>query len=96
LFRCRTINAGIEKPLKKILLRFQPPLFYKNIKRLLYSHAHLDHVSGLIINSPADVANSLCSSKCMDMMENHYFNETWANFVTKAKVSSKKIPFPNT
>jgi 3',5'-cyclic-nucleotide phosphodiesterase len=37
------------------------------------------------------------AAKCMDMMENHYFNETWANFVTKAKaISSKKIPFPNT
>jgi hypothetical protein len=31
-----TINAGIEKPLKKILLRFQPPLFTRIHKRLLY------------------------------------------------------------
>jgi 3',5'-cyclic-nucleotide phosphodiesterase len=36
----------------------------------------------LIINSPADVAKTVyAAAKCMDMMENHYFNgETWANF----------------
>jgi 3',5'-cyclic-nucleotide phosphodiesterase len=45
-----------EKPLKKNTLRFQPPPFTRIHKGYFISHAHLDHVSGLIINSPADVA----------------------------------------
>ena len=54
----------------------------KYIKGYLISHAHLDHVSGLIINSPADSSKTVyATQKCMEMMENHYFNDqTWANF----------------
>jgi 3',5'-cyclic-nucleotide phosphodiesterase len=84
--------------LKKILLRFQPPLFYKNTKGYFISHAHLDHVSGLIINSPADVAKTVyAAAKCMDMMENHYFNgETWANFGDEGEGYQLKNTISNT
>jgi 3',5'-cyclic-nucleotide phosphodiesterase len=49
----------------------------------------------LIINSPADVAKTVyAAAKCMDMMENHYFNgEPGLILVTKAKNQLKKYHF---
>jgi 3',5'-cyclic-nucleotide phosphodiesterase len=49
----------------------------------------------LIINSPADVAKTVyAAAKCMDMMENHYFNgETWANFGERRRLSAQKYHF---
>jgi cAMP phosphodiesterase len=77
----------------KILLRFQPPLFYKNTGYFI-SHAHLDHVSGLIINSPADVAKTVyAAAKCMDMMENHYFNGEPGLILVKAEAINQNAVF---
>ncbi len=78
-----TVNAGIEKAIeKKIFTVSTSEVLRKYIKGYLISHAHLDHVSGLIINSPADSSKTVyATNKCMEMMENHYFNDqTWANF----------------
>lgn len=78
-----TINAGIEKAIaNNVFTVTADVVLRKYIKGYLISHAHLDHVSGLIINSPVDSAKTVyASKKSMEMMENHYFNgETWANF----------------
>ncbi|WP_348799299.1 3',5'-cyclic-nucleotide phosphodiesterase [Flavobacterium adhaerens] len=78
-----TINAGIEKAVANNVFSVSAgEVLRKYIKGYLISHAHLDHVSGLIINSPADSSKTVyATKKCMEMMENHYFNgETWANF----------------
>jgi cAMP phosphodiesterase len=78
-----TINAGIEKAISnKVFTISTSEVLRKYIKGYFISHAHLDHVSGLIINSPADSSKTVyATKKCMEMMENHYFNgETWANF----------------
>ena len=78
-----TVNAGIEKAIEKKTFKVSPSeVLRKYIKGYLISHAHLDHVSGLIINSPADSSKTVyATNKCMEMMENHYFNDqTWANF----------------
>jgi cAMP phosphodiesterase len=78
-----TINAGIEKAIEKKSFKVSTnEVLRKYIKGYLISHAHLDHVSGLIINSPADSSKTVyATNKCMEMMENHYFNDqTWANF----------------
>lgn len=78
-----TVNAGIEKAIeKKTFTVSTSEILRKYIKGYLISHAHLDHVSGLIINSPADSSKTVyATQKCMEMMENHYFNDqTWANF----------------
>ena len=78
-----TINAGIEKAVSNKVFKVSPTeVLRKYIKGYCISHAHLDHVSGLIINSPADSSKTVyATKKCMEMMENHYFNgETWANF----------------
>jgi len=78
-----TINAGIEKAIEKKTFKVSTSdVLKKYIKGYLISHAHLDHVSGLIINSPADSSKTVYAThKCMEMMENHYFNDqTWVNF----------------
>lgn len=81
-----TINAGIEKAIEnKVFKVTTAEVLRKYIKGYFISHAHLDHVSGLIINSPADSSKTVyATEKCMEMMENHYFNDqTWANFGDK-------------
>jgi len=81
-----TINAGIEKAIENNVFKVSTSdILRKYIKGYFISHAHLDHVSGLIINSPADSSKTVyATEKCMEMMENHYFNdETWANFGDK-------------
>ena len=92
-----TINAGIEKAIEKKTFKISPnEVLRKYIKGYLISHAHLDHVSGLIINSPADSSKTVyATGNCMEMMENHYFNDkTWANFGDKGVgFSLKKYHF---
>lgn len=81
-----TINAGIEVAIKNKTFKVSTSeILRKYIKGYFISHAHLDHVSGLIINSPADSSKTVyATNKCMEMMENHYFNDqTWANFGDK-------------
>jgi len=78
-----TINSGIEKAIdNKVFTVSTSEVLRKYIKGYCISHAHLDHVSGLIICSPADSSKTVYATKnCMEMMEKHYFNgETWANF----------------
>tara|TARA_R110000868_G_scaffold22802_2_gene93121 strand:+ start:489 stop:1448 length:960 start_codon:yes stop_codon:yes gene_type:complete len=78
-----TVHAGIEKAISnKVFKVSSETVLKKYIKGYLISHAHLDHVSGLIINSPADSSKTVYAThNCMEMMEKHYFNgQTWANF----------------
>lgn len=78
-----TIYAGIEKAIdNKVFQGSVQEVLRKYIKGYFISHAHLDHVSGLIINSPADSSKTVyATQQCMELMQNHYFNdETWANF----------------
>ncbi|MHA7944499.1 MBL fold metallo-hydrolase [Formosa sp. 3Alg 14/1] len=78
-----TIHAGLKKAVNNKVFNASTSDVLRNyIKGYFISHAHLDHVSGLIINSPADSSKTVyATQKCMSMMQNHYFNgETWANF----------------
>jgi cAMP phosphodiesterase len=78
-----TLYAGIEKAIeKKVFKVSSEKVLKKYIKGYLISHAHLDHVAGLIINSPADSSKTVyATNSCMKMMQKHYFNgQTWANF----------------
>lgn len=78
-----TIYAGIEKAIANNVFTVSTnEVLRKYIKGYFISHAHLDHVSGLIINSPADSSKTIyATKKCMETMKNHYFNgESWANF----------------
>lgn len=78
-----TVYAGLQKAVaQKTFALTASQVMRKYIKGYFISHPHLDHVSGLIINSPGDTAKSIyATQKCMNIMQEHYFNDkTWVNF----------------
>lgn len=78
-----TLYAGVEKAIANKSITKTPTNFIRqNIKAYLISHPHLDHVAGLIINSPADTTKNVYGTKfCLDRIAEHYFSwQTWANF----------------
>lgn len=88
-----TIYAGIEKAIAKHSFTVSADVVHKRfIKGYFISHAHLDHVAGLIITSPDDNAKTIYAlPSCMKLMEEHYFNgETWANFGDEGKGTQLK------
>ena len=72
-----TLHYGIEKsisngvfniPAEQVLRRY--------IKGYFISHAHLDHIAGLIINSPDDTAKNIYAlASCIKTIQTDYF--TW-------------------
>jgi len=71
----RAVDAGIfHLPVSKVLRQ--------NIKGYLISHPHLDHVAGLIINSPDDTAKTIYGMPyTLKVLEEKYFTwAAWANF----------------
>ena len=78
-----TVHSGIEKAIEKGTFSVPSSTVLRQyIKGYCISHAHLDHMSGLIINSPADSTKTVYAiAPAKKMMQNHYFNDqTWANF----------------
>ncbi len=83
-----TIYAGIEKAIANKTFQGTVSSIQKNyIKGYFISHAHLDHVSGLIITSPDDSSKTVYAlPACMKMLQDYYFNgEAWANFGDEGK-----------
>lgn len=82
-FDAGTLHAGIDKAIANKSFKTEPGTVLKQyIKGYFISHAHLDHVAGLIINSPEDSIKTIYAlPSTMNMLENYYFNgEAWANF----------------
>jgi 3',5'-cyclic-nucleotide phosphodiesterase len=54
----------------------------QHIKAYLLSHAHLDHVAGLVLNSPDDTPKSILGLPAtIEQLQTHVFNgEIWPNF----------------
>ncbi len=78
-----TIYTGVQKAISNKVFSKQSTAFIRqNIKAYLISHPHLDHVTGLIINSPSDTNKNVYGTKfCLDKIAEHYFSwQTWANF----------------
>ena len=78
-----TIYAGIVKAVARGVWKGSPgDILKNNIKGYLISHPHLDHVSGLIMNSPEDSAKPVYGlSSCIDVLKSNYFTwKNWANF----------------
>ncbi|MDP2067669.1 MAG: 3',5'-cyclic-nucleotide phosphodiesterase [Lutibacter sp.] len=78
-----TIYAGLSKSVSTGIFKEKPEYILKNnIKAYLISHAHLDHVAGLVINSPADVPKTIYASQyVIDVFTEKYFTwQNWANF----------------
>lgn len=106
-----TIYAGITKSVSTGVFKESPEYILKNkIKAYLISHAHLDHVAGLIINAPADIPKTIyASSFAIDVFTKNYFTwQNWANFTNQGEeprlntygfeilVPQKEIPITNT
>ncbi|RVT99953.1 3',5'-cyclic-nucleotide phosphodiesterase [Mucilaginibacter limnophilus] len=78
-----TLNYGIEKAVKKGIFKVSSEqVLCQYIKGYFISHAHLDHISGLIINSPDDSTKSIYGlAPTLETIKTHYFTwASWANF----------------
>ncbi|AZA54799.1 MBL fold metallo-hydrolase [Chryseobacterium sp. G0201] len=111
-FDAGTLRSGIEKAIKKGNFKGKSALqvIQENIKGYLISHAHLDHASGLILNSPDDTKKSIYALPSVaEILTDKYFSwKSWANFTDSGEVphlnkysiinldAGKEIPMPNT
>lgn len=83
-----TILSGINKAIEKGTFEEQNSKVLKNyIKGYFISHGHLDHLSGMIINSPEDANKPIYGiSETISVLKNKYFtNDAWANFANEGE-----------
>ena len=92
-----TLHAGISKAITNKAFDVNGEIVLRQyIKGYFISHAHLDHVAGLIINSPDDSAKNIYGlASTLETIETHYFTwESWANFADNgAKPQLKKYHY---
>ncbi len=57
----------------------------KHVKAYLLSHAHFDHIAGLVISSPEDFPKPIMAfSPTIEALQKHVFNgQVWANFANE-------------
>jgi 3',5'-cyclic-nucleotide phosphodiesterase len=88
-----TLHFGIEKAIEKKVFHIPAEqVLRKYIKGYLISHSHLDHLSGLIINSPDDtVKNVYAFADCIETFKTRYFTwKSWANFADEGETPQLK------
>jgi 3',5'-cyclic-nucleotide phosphodiesterase len=78
-----TLYTGIKKAIDNGTL--PPPVstvLRSSIKDYFISHPHLDHVAGLILNSPDDSTKNIYGlPSCLHVLQDKYFSwQSWANF----------------
>jgi cAMP phosphodiesterase len=85
-----TIYSGINKAIEKgtftnITIE---KVLKDNIKGYFISHGHLDHLSGMLINSPEDSLKPIYAIKeTIDVLKNKYFtNAAWINFANEGEI----------
>jgi 3',5'-cyclic-nucleotide phosphodiesterase len=81
-----TIRFGIQQAINNNLFSGSAvSVLRTNVKAYLISHPHLDHVAGLIINSPDDTAKNIYALPfCIDVLKEKYFTwKDWANFANE-------------
>jgi len=78
-----TLYAGIRRAIQRGTFQVSEPTVLRDyIKGYLISHGHLDHVAGLIINSPDDTAKPIYGlGFCLKILQDKYITwESCANF----------------
>jgi 3',5'-cyclic-nucleotide phosphodiesterase len=88
-----TLHAGIEKAIEnKVFNISADQVLRRYIKGYLISHSHLDHLAGLIINSPDDTAKNIYAfADCIQTFQTHYFTwKSWANFADQGETPQLK------
>ncbi len=85
-----TLTSGIKRAiaLDSFDTITDSQLILKNyIKGYFISHGHLDHVSGLIINSPEDSSKPIYGlTSTLDVLKEKYFiNGSWSNFANEGE-----------
>ncbi len=82
-----TINAGIQKAIenKSFAETSAEEIQKKYIKAYFISHGHLDHLAGLVLNAPNDIAKPIYAfPSVIDVLKNNYFTwKSWANFASE-------------
>jgi cAMP phosphodiesterase len=83
-----TIYTGINKAIEKGTFDVDNTKVLKDyIKGYFISHGHLDHLSGMIINSPEDSSKPIYGiPEMIDVLKKKYFtNDAWANFANEGE-----------
>jgi cAMP phosphodiesterase len=78
-----TLYAGIRKAIALGSLQLPASqVLRQDIKAYFISHPHLDHVAGLVINSPDDSNKTIYAlPSCLAVLQDKYFSwKSWANF----------------
>ncbi|MEO7047041.1 MAG: 3',5'-cyclic-nucleotide phosphodiesterase, partial [Ferruginibacter sp.] len=78
-----TLYSGIRKAISNGLFHKSISNVLKyNIKGYLISHAHLDHIAGMIINSTDDTSKNIYAlpSVIKNLTDKYFTWEGWANF----------------
>ncbi len=78
-----TIRSGINKAIEHNTFDTSNEIVLKEyIKGYFISHGHLDHLAGLVINSPEDIQKPIYGLPfVIDIFKNNYFtNASWSNF----------------
>lgn len=88
-----TIYDGLRSAKRHHLFKGDIRTFLRhNIKGYLISHPHLDHVAGLIINSPEDGRKNIYGLPfCIQTLKSKYFTwSSWANFADEGEQPALK------
>lgn len=83
-----TLHFGIRKSIEAGLFKGEPgDVLKNNIKGYLISHPHLDHLAGLIINSPDDGHQPIYGLPfSLNAFKEKYFTwQTWGNFANEGE-----------
>lgn len=78
-----TLYSGIRKAVDSgVFSTSVSAVLRSSIKGYFISHPHLDHVAGLIINSPEDSNKNIYGlPSCLNVLRDKYFTwQSWANF----------------